>query len=253
MRGVVHSIVLIALRDRFMHGLLVLMLVVCYLSSVFGYTALMEEAATAITLAAGSMRALIMFGLMVFGCFHIHQSLESRELESQLARPISRAQLVLGYFTGFALLALVLVLICAVLVALLQPASWSGFALFAASLFAESLIVVSLAIFAGFALKSGVVSVLVASACYLLARLMGFFLLTLTNRPGIGDPLLTEITNSSLQLVALLTPRLDFFAQTSWLHYGGAVMDGWLIALQTLIYVPMLLCAAILDLRRRGF
>jgi len=54
--------------------------------------------------------------------------------------------------------------------------------------------------------------------------------------------------------VAAILPRLDLFARTDWLVHG---LDGaaglWLPAVQTAVYVPLLVVVAALDLRRKRF
>lgn len=55
-------------------------------------------------------------------------------------------------------------------------------------------------------------------------------------------------------LVALLVPRLDLFAQTRWLVYGPGPVDSMIVlGAQTLLYVALLLLAAMFDLRRKRF
>lgn len=253
MAAIARYIILIALRDRLFLGMIVGVLAISYLSYILGATALVEERQTALTLAAGASRIVIMLGLMVFVCFHIHLAFDSREMDVQLARPISRTTLVLGYFTGFALIAFALCLPLMAVLALLQPTSWSGFAAFAVSLYAEALMVAGFAMFAAFTLKSAVNAVLAASAFYVLARLIGFFLIMLMGHPVFSSKMLHDLSSGAVNVVSYIVPRLDFFANSGWLHYGATGQDWLLFGAQSLIFVPLLLCATMLDIRRKAF
>lgn len=253
MQAIARYILLIALRDRLFMGMVVGVIAISYLSYILGATAMVEEQQTAITLAAGSSRMVIMFGLMVFVCFHIHLAFDSREMDVQVARPISRTTLVLGYFIGFAVIAFTLCVPLVAILALLHPISWSGFAAYSVSLYLEALMVVGFAMFAAFTLKSAVNAVLAASAFYVLSRLMGFFLIMLSNHAVFANKILHELSSGAVNMVSYVIPRLDFFAKSAWLHYGATSQDWLLFSAQSLIFVVLLLCATMLDIRRKAF
>lgn len=253
MQAIARYILLIALRDRLFLGMVIGVIAVSYLSYVLGSTALAEEAETAITLAAGSSRLIIMFGLMVFVCFHIHLAFDSREMDVQVARPISRTTLVLGYFAGFAVIAFALCLPLMMVLALMQPVSWSGFAAYGISLYGEALMVTCFAMFAAFTLKSAVNAVLAACAFYVLSRLMGFFLIMLFNHAVFASKILHQLSSGAVDIASYAVPRLDFFAQSAWLHYGAENHDWLLFGAQSLIFIPLLVCATMLDIRRKAF
>jgi len=253
MRAIARYIVLIALRDRLFLGMVIGVFAVSYLSYVLGATALIEEQQTAITLAAGTSRFVVMLGLMVFVCFHIRRAFETREMDVQVARPIRRSTLVLGYFTGFMLVALALCAPLILAVALMQPVSWPGFAAFSVSLVCEALLAAMFAMFAAFTLKSPVNAVLASCAFYVLSRLMGFFLITLFNHPPFSSALARHISTTAIDVTSYVIPRLDLFAKSAWLHYGASAHEWLLFGAQSLIFIPLLLCATMLDIRRKAF
>lgn len=253
MRAIARYIILIAMRDRLFLGMVLGVLGVTYLSYILGATALVEERQTALTLAAGTSRFIVMLGLMVFVCFHIHLAFDSREMDVQVARPISRTTLVLGYFTGFAIIAAVLCTPLVLVLAVMHPTNWGGFAAYAVSLYAEALMAACFAMFASFTLKSAVNAVLASCAFYVLARLIGFFLITLFNHPVFTNKVAHTISSGAVDAVSFVVPRLDFFAKSSWLHYGASGYDWLLFGAQSLIFIPLLLCATMLDIRRKAF
>jgi hypothetical protein len=253
MIAIARYILLIALRDRLFLGMVLGVLAVSYLSFILGSTALAEESQTAITLAAGTSRFVIALGLIVFVCFHIHVAFDSREMDVQVARPISRTALVMGYFIGFAVIAFALCLPLVAVLALMQPVSWGGFAAYSLSLYLEAVVVISFAMFAAFTLKGAVNAVLAACAFYVLSRLMGFFLIMLFNHAIFTSKILHQLSSGAVDIASYAVPRLDFFAQTAWLHYGAEGHDWLLFGAQSLIFIPLLLCATMLDIRRKAF
>ncbi len=253
MVAIARYILLIALRDRLFLGMVLGVLAISYLSFILGATALAEESQTAITLAAGTSRFVMALGLIVFVCFHIHLAFDSREMDVQVARPISRTALVMGYFTGFAVIAFALCLPLIGVLALMQPVSWSGFAAYSLSLYLEAVMVISFAMFAAFTLKSAVNAVLAACAFYVLSRLMGFFLIMLFNHAIFTSKILHQLSSGAVDIASYAVPRLDFFAQSAWLHYGAEAHDWLLFGAQSLIFIPLLICATMLDIRRKAF
>ena len=77
-------------------------------------------------------------------------------------------------------------------------------------------------------------------------RFYAMALLALAASGGIAEPLL-------LALSALL-PRLDLLGRGEWLIYGADIDGATALAFaQALVYVPLLLAAAAIDLARREF
>jgi ABC-type transport system involved in multi-copper enzyme maturation permease subunit len=253
MLALIRYILLTALRDRLLIGMVFGLIIISYLSYVIGNTALVEENQTAIALAAGTMRLSIMLGLIVFSCFHVRHAMLARELEVQLSRPISRPKLLLSYFIGFMLVSLALLIPGFILLALMQPLSLMGYAAYCVSLIAEASVILAFAMFCSFLLSSAVMAVLATIGFYLLARLMGFFITTLSNHPAFTDYVTQNIASGSVDIVALITPRLDFFAQSAWLNMGVSPENWALFLGQTIIYAPLLLLATMLDLKRKNF
>jgi hypothetical protein len=120
------------------------------------------------------------------------------------------------------------------------------------SLLLEASLVVALALFSAFTLRSAVTSVLACMGFYVLSRMMAFFVVA-ADAPGMGQmPYL--LLKYLLKAISSIVPRLDFFAKTEWLVYGFDVAQQWYwFLLQAGIFVPLLLIATILDFRRRQF
>ncbi len=248
----IRYILLTAMRDWLFWVLLVGVLCAASIAGLLGSTAFLEAQEMTITYAAGSARVMLMLGLIVFVCFHIRTAFDTKEIDVILSRPISRGNLVIAYWLGFMLVAAILLLPIVVIIGLVGAPSMVGFICWTLSLFMEAGIVVSLALFSAFALRSAVTSVLGCMGLYVISRMMVFFVMTAEN------PMFNEFKyiwlRFLLQGISSVVPRLDFFGKSEWLVYGLKSATDWhLFVLQAVIFVPLLLVASILDFRRKQF
>ncbi len=248
----IRYILITALRDWLFIGLLVGILLATAISAILGGTAFLEEREMTITFASGASRLILMIGLIVFVCFHIRSAFDTKEIDVILSRPISRANLVIAYWLGFCLVALLLTFPVLVLLAMIGAPDMMGLIGWGASLLLETFLIVALALFSAFALRSAVTAVLACMWFYVLSRMMAFFVIT------VESPMFNDVKFIALKyaLIAIssLVPRLDFFAKTEWLSYGFLSSQEWMIfVVQAAIFVPLLLLATIVDFRRKQF
>lgn len=250
----IRYIFLTAIRDRLFAGLLLASLIAAFISSAMGNTALLEPEQMTLTLIAASLRSILVVGLIVFVCFHLRTAFQSREIDVLLSRPMTRSNLVFSYWLGFALLALLLWLPAIGIVGYKALALEQGFFAWSASLLLELWLVVAIALFAGFTLKSAVSSVLASLGFYVLSRMMGFFLATAKSGVIFSDATLNEIFRMAIRSVSMVIPRLDFFGKSEWLIYSISKMqDVSLFMIQAAIFIPLLIAAAIIDFKRKEF
>lgn len=248
----IRYILITALRDWLFIGLIAGVLIATAISATLGGTAFLEEKEMTITFAAGSSRLMLMIGLIVFVCFHIRNAFDTKEIDVILSRPISRANLVIAYWLGFSFVALLLTLPVMGIVALIGVPDWVGYFGWAASLLLETFLVVALALFSAFTLRSAVTSVLACMGFYVMSRMMAFFVLT-AQSPMFNDPKFIGL-RFALEGISTVVPRLDFFAKTEWLSYGFTTGQEWMIFVaQAVIFVPLLLLASIVDFKRKQF
>ena len=250
----IRYVLLTATRDRLFLGLLVGIMLAAYISSVLGSTAMLETAQMTLSFTAASARVIIMVGIVVFIGFHMRNAFDAREIDVLLSRPISRTTLVLSYWIGFAAVATCLVLPTIALVALLGSLNHTGFLLWSISLLFESWLVVSIALFAALTIKSGVGTVLSSLAIYTLSRMMGFFLATTSTAAVFKNENVNFVTQWMMKIIALIVPRLDFYAKSNWLIYGAkSYEDLTLFVLQSAVFIPLLIAASVMDFKRKQF
>lgn len=248
----IRYILITALRDWLFIGLMIGILVATGISATLGSTAFLEEKEMTLTFASGSSRLILMVGLIVFVCFHIRNAFDTKEIDVILSRPISRSNLVVAYWLGFSFVAFLLALPIVALIGLIGVQNWAGFLGWGASLLAESLLVIALALFSAFALRSAVTSVIACMGFYVLSRMMAFFVVT--SQSGMVATEKFVWLKYILLWISTLVPRLDFFAKSDWLVYGFNSNQDWMLFLaQTAIFVPLLLFASIIDFRRKQF
>lgn len=254
MKTNIRYILLTALRDWLFIGLLLGVAACALISGSMGDMAMVEPEQLKLTYAAASSRLVLVVGLIVFVCFHVRNGFDTKEIDVFLSRPISRHSLVLSYWLGFSVVALLLVAPTIGIVYLVGALDGQGFAIWAASLAFETLLVVAAALFSSFTLKSAVSSVMASLGFYVLSRMMGFFLATANSALLFRSAELNEMSKFLMEKLAIFVPRLDFFAKTEWLVYGlGSRMEIAHFALQGAIFIPLLLVAAIIDFRRKQF
>ncbi|MEZ5813230.1 MAG: hypothetical protein R3E13_00650 [Alphaproteobacteria bacterium] len=248
----IRYVVRAAVRDKLIIGLCFLLIMAVSLSVFMGAAALTEQDRFVAVFAAGSIRILNAFGLVLFVVFFIRRSFETRDIELMLSRPIGRIQLVLSYAAGFSILAVFLGVVSGVCVSALSPHLFSnGHILWTASLIVENILMVNVALFFSMILTSAPSCAFASLGFYVLSRMMSQILGIIDSGKSLLD---IQIMETLMQVISALMPRLDLMAQTSWLVYGPDPRVGYsFILLQGIIYAGLILLAALIDLRRRQF
>jgi ABC-type transport system involved in multi-copper enzyme maturation permease subunit len=250
----VKYILLTALRDRLFVGLIAAVVLAALISGELGYTALVEELEMTLSYAAATSRLILIVGITIFTCFHIRNAFDTKEIDVILSRPISRQNLVLSYWMGFSVVATFLVLPTVGIIGLLGVLSYDGYLGWAISLLLESWLVVALSMFAAFTLKSAVSSVMASLGVYVLSRMIGLFLATSESGMLFREENVNIVIKFVIDIVSIIMPRIDFFAKTEWLVYGITnLQDWWQFGMQALIFIPLLLFAAMIDFARKQF
>ncbi len=248
----IRYILITALRDWLFIGLLVGVMVAAAISATLGSTAFIEEKEMTLTFSSASARLILMTGLIVFVCFHIRNAFDTKEIDVILSRPISRTNLVFSYWLGFSFVGVLLSLPVIAVISFIGAGSFSGFIGWSASLFLESALVVALALFSAFTMRSAVTSVLGCMGFYVLSRMMAFFVFT-SNSGMFNEPKFI-ILRWMLKAISTLLPRLDLFSKSEWLVYGFTNAQEWYLYIaQSLVFIPLLLAATMIDFRKKQF
>lgn len=250
----VRYVLFTAMRDWLFVGILAAQLLILGASLFLGGTTLVEQKEAMLVYMGGASRIVLALGLIIFICFHLRSAFENKDIDLLLSRPLGRVSILMAYFLGFSVIALILVLVSMGLsAAIIGWITMHGWMAFFASLLCESLLVVAMSLFFGFVMHSATFAVMTSLGFYALARLVGFFLLSANAPSMLAVPIIGAWVKPSVTAFSWLIPRLDFFGESHWLLYGAAPGEIQTFVIQTLCYVPLLLCAASLDFRRKQF
>lgn len=249
----VRYVLMAALRDRLVISLGLLIVVGACLSIFLGSAALTEYDQFARVFAGSGLRFTGVVGLVLFVVFYIRRSFDNKDVEFLLSRPITRTGFILSHALAFSLLAAALSLAIGIAVCLVSPgAVAAGHALWTFSLMIELIIIVNAALFFSMVLSSAAGGAMAVFGLYVLARLMGQLL-------GIAEKgegaVIATVLEGAMNMVSMVVPRLDLMAQTTWLIYPESIgeVNFTFVIFQGMIYTGLLICAALIDLRRRQF
>jgi hypothetical protein len=255
MTTIIRYVLIAALRDRLFLAMLVATLAATGISSVLAATSMIEVEQMTLTFSGACARLILVLGLIVFVSFHVRQAFDNREIDVLLSRPVSRPMLVFAYWAAFSIAATVMAALAVGVVAALSPMHLHGFAGWGVSLLLEAWLVVAFTLFAALILRSGVMTVLTSVGFYALSRMMGYFLATISARGLFSVAEYNEAAQTLTNALAVVVPRLDFFAKTRWLIYGfeSSASEIRVFVVQALVFIPLLLVATVVDFRRRQF
>ena len=99
-----------AIRDRMVVAMIAAMILGCSLSVFLGSSAVTEQDQFSLAFASAGLRFTGMIGIVLFIVFFIRRSIDSRDLEFLLSRPVGRIQFLLSYAAAFSLIALIVTL-----------------------------------------------------------------------------------------------------------------------------------------------
>ena len=251
-RTLVTYILATALRDRLFLAFLVMTALAAGIGVFIGGAAVVEKRELSIAYVATATRLIMVVGLVLFVCFYLRRSFESREVELMLSRPLSRTAFVLAHVISFILLALVATAIATIVVGAVARPEAQALLRWSLSLWLECCIMVLTALFFSLALTSAVANVLACFGFYVLARMIG--LLTGIAQSTTADSPVLHFVGQAMEAIAIVIPRLDLFGQTSWLIYGvGGEVGLSVIVLQALVYAPLIVAASVFDMKRWQF
>lgn len=250
-------VLMAAMRDRMMWGIAVISILGACLSIFSGSAAIIEQGQFVMTYAAGGIRILTLIGLVLFVVFYVRRSFDARDVEFLLTRPISRLQFILSHAAAFSLLAVLSGAFLTLIIFALNRGQFSeglaqGFALWSCGVAAEYILVANTAFFFALVLNSPVSSGLSTLGFYVLARMIGN--LMAIAHANLSSTALFKGLAYVMDMIAMVIPRLDLMAQTSWLIYGNHDWQSWaFICGQAILFLALILTAALIDLKRRQF
>ena len=179
------------------------------------------------------------------------RELHDKRLETILSLPLPVHTYLFGKLSGFAALSLLICLMGGLILSLYAaPARVCGWAF---SLFLEHLLIMAFSLLCLFTFADILWSFMAVMAFYLLARSMETLsLLSAASALPSGD-VAQDLMALLVQLLALLLPDLHAFTRSEWLLHGVGFAGMREVLLQAVLYLIILISAALFDLSRRNF
>lgn len=254
MQTTIRYIILTAVRDKLFAGLLAILVLIYAVSFLYGGTSIVEENEAATAFVAGSSRLLLVAGVIVFTCFHMRRSFDSKEIELLLSKPVGRFSFIMAYWIGLSAIAAALTAACFLMLFMVSFHVSGGMLLWLFSLLCELIIAITASLAISLIIPSAVTSVLGSLCFYFMSRMSGFFLAIVDSGHGGFGSVFSKVGAIFVKMVTVFTPRLDQFAESSWLVYTTDLSEAAIfVAAQSAIYVPLLLGLAYFDFRRKQF
>jgi hypothetical protein len=241
-----------ALGDRLLAALALAILVGAAIAAFVGSTALVEKGEITTVYAATAGRFIVVICLVLFTCFHVRRTFDSREVDLLLSRPVSRFGFVLAEVATLVLLAGAGAALAGIAVAAAGRPEPATLGLWTLGLMVEAAIAATAALFFALMLRSGVAAALACLGFYVLGRLIGLLGGVAAAHGGSGPA--GWLVDQVVLVLGLVLPRLDLLARTSWLVHGagGELAGLGLIFAQGALYVVLLAAAACIDFERRA-
>lgn len=211
--------------------------------------AVIEAREIQVAIIAALLRACAVFFVVLFVVMSVVREANDKFFELVLSQSMPRSSYLFGKFVGVAAAGAAIALVLSVPVALFAPIA--RVPVWTLSLFGELLIMAAVSLFCVLTFTNVVTALSAAAGFYLLARsIAAFQIIAATTEQTVA--LAPRVADWFFQGVALVMPRLDLMTQTGWLL--DAVPNAWALAgvlAQTVIYVVLILGAALFDLYRR--
>ncbi len=251
MLGISRYTLLEAWRNRFPVLVLVIVAVVYAIGMFVKELAITESTQVQIGFVAASARLAAVFVVAL----HVLQGL-AREAQDKVAEIIfsldlPRAIYVLGKFLAYAVLCAGVSALCALPMLILGSSSLA--LAWGASLMLELWLVAAASVFCMVTFSQLLPAATFVGGFYLLGRSITAIQLMSASTLS-GDDWGARAAAIVADLLSLVLPRLDAFTQTAWLLGAPPVpITAGSMLVQVLVYVTLLLAAAMFDLYRRNF
>ncbi len=240
-----------ALKDKIFILYIGLVAIILSLSLFFGSSAVTEQDQFSVVFTSGALRIASAFTLVLFIIFYFRRSFENRDVDFLFSRPISRLQFIVAHFIAFVFLSFIVAVLTTIGILFLTPSElFFSTIIWGVTIFAELVVLSTMAMFFGIALSTAVSATLVTICFYILSRLMGDIMGILET--GVST-MATQILGKIMTLISFFVPRLDLMGQTSWLVYGVSDFNYFLLSSQIIIFLGLVISATYLDLKRRQF
>ena len=212
--------------------------------------AITEGAALQAALLGAVLRACAVFLIAAQVASSTLREINDKGLELMLSLPLSRSTHYLGRLAGFIACGIALSLLFTF--ALLPWAPPAAAAFWGVSLAFELALVAAAALFFAMTLSNLVAAIAATAGLYLLARAMPA-VQSIAERPLAEESWAGWFARQTVDVIALVLPRLDAATRTEWLLYDAPSASAYAGTLEALgIYAALIAAAGLVDFHRRS-
>ncbi|MBF0152817.1 MAG: ABC transporter permease [Magnetococcales bacterium] len=192
------------------------------------------------------------FQMATLVTFAVARELQNRGFDLILALPFPRAVVFMGRFLGFAMVAVLLALVCGLALLPLVPAGQA--VLWSMALGCELLLMAGVSLVLTLTLRQAPLAMTLTAGFYLLARSMGTLLLIARQTSEMNPHWSSIGAKIVVTCIAGVLPGLDHFTASEWLVYQTGSFTALLPILEeTGIYLLLLIATGLVDLYGKDF
>jgi len=253
MKSILKYILLSAIRDKLYIGLSITLFASFCLSIFLGSSALVEQQEMTASYIAGSCRAILAIGIILFVCLNMNRAFENKEVEFIISKSISREAFVLGYILGFFIAAFLIFIPLNAAIFIVTKSNLIGLIAWSLSILLELMILISFSLLASLILKNSFSAIMASFGFYLISRMMGIFTLMI-DLPSTLSEAKSNFLKVVLKLLSSIFPRLDLFAQSKWLNYGIKDFSSLnIVFVQAFIFILLIIFMSFHDFKKKQF
>lgn len=213
--------------------------------------AVTEGARLQIAFLASAVRLSAVFVVCLYVLSSMLRELQDKGTDVMLSLDLPRAAYLLGKAAGYAGVSAAVCVLLWLPVVTLAPSGAS--VCWLVSLILECWVVTAAALFCAVTLNQLMPGAAFVLAFYGLCRAMAAILLIATASPFGGTTWVDHMLRGGIQGAYYLLPGFDRFTQTAWLtEKGPGLIEMSSVGVESLLYVSLLLSAALVDLYRKN-
>lgn len=238
-----------AIRGKIIWIIASMLILSLMLSFFVGQTALTETRETQVTLMAGVLRLSSVMVMIFFVVSSIARDFQDKSVELLFSISIPRYQVFIGKFAGFSLVAMIAAIIFSF--GLLFYSEPESILIWSFSLWCELTLVALISLIFILSLENVAVSLVASIGSYGLMRLMPA-IQSMGDGP-FQDSLFNQLINKLIDIIDLLLPRLDHFAQSQWLASSSTQsIDVIYFFLEFALFTSFFVLVGVIDLKRKA-
>ena len=239
-----------AIRCRLLIAVIAVAGIAFGLAEFLGELTITETRQTQASVTASLLRVFSICATCLFVISSVLKELDDKGLELILSLPLPRHAYLFGKTAGFAGFSLCVAILAALPLFLYAPAVAVG--CWMLSLFCEQLLLAAFSLLCLLAFANISLAFTSAMAFYLLSRSTEALRLLSAAPAPASETISRDFMDSLVNALALLLPDLHAFTRSEWLVHGVDADAVGTVLIQTLVYLPLLLCAGLFDLYRKN-